>query len=165
MLRRFLVFASFALLAPATALAAGSAFQTWGPHIGFSSDPNQVVFGGHLEMGEIAPQVDFVPGVDVGFGDHATLVAISGDFRYRLKVSNVTWQPYVGGGVALHFYSWNSDYFPPGTHHSETLGGGELIGGADVPTRTGSRFFVEGRFGLADAPSFKALAGWCFPMR
>ena len=124
--------------------------------------PNQVVFGGHLEMGNIAPQVDFVPGVDLGFGDNVTLVSVIGDFRYRIKVTGATWQPYAGAGVALHMFSWDSGVV--GHSSSETLGGGELIVGADVPTKTGNRFFVEGKFALGDGPSFKALAGWCFPM-
>ena len=162
MTRRTLAFALLVLLAPVTANAAG-AFQTWGPHVGFSSDPNQVVFGGHLEMGNIAPQIDFVPGADVGFGDNVTVISVFGDFRYRIPVAGATWQPYAGAGVALHMFSWDSGII--GHSSSETLGGGELIVGADVPTKTGNRFFVEGKFGLGDGPTFKALAGWCFPMR
>jgi len=34
--------------------------------------------------------------------------------------------------------------------------------GADVPTKSGNRFFVEGKIGLGDSPDFKAIAGWHF---
>jgi hypothetical protein len=44
------------------------------------------------------------------------------------------------------------------------LGGGSLLFGADVPTKTGNRFFVEGKLALGDGPSFKATAGWNFKM-
>jgi len=157
MMRRFLALSLLVLLAPAAAHAAGG-FQTWGPHIGFSSTPSDVVVGGHLEMGNIAPQVDFVPSVDVGLGND-TFMSVCGDFRYRIQVPNATWQPYAGAGVALHLFSSGS------SQSNKTEGGGELLVGADVPTKTGNRFFVEGKFGIGDGPSFKALAGWCFPMR
>lgn len=141
-----------ALLAPAAARAEGS-FQTWGPHVGFSTDPSQVVVGGQLQMGNVAPEIDFVPGVDLGFGDGFTLVSLNGDFHYRFTVSGATWQPYAGGGVAVHIVS------------GETLAGGSLLFGADVPTKTGSRFFVEGKVALGDGPSFKVIAGWHLRMR
>lgn len=162
MSRRLLALTLALLLAPAAAHAAGS-FQTWGPHIGFSTDPSQVVFGGQLQMGNVAPDIDFVPGVDLGVGDHITLVSLNGDFHYRFTISGATWQPYAGAGIALHFFSWDSGF--PGRSASETQAGGSLLFGADVPTQTGSRFFVEGKVALGDGPSFKAMAGWHFKMR
>lgn len=57
----------FAVLLPTSTLAAGSAFQIYGPHIGFS-----------------------------------------GDLHYRFTISGATWQPYAGGGVALHFVSFDN---------------------------------------------------------
>ena len=161
MSRRFLALTLAALLLPAAAHAASS-FSTWGPHVGFSTGPDQVVFGGQLEMGNIAPQVDFVPGVDIGIGDNVTLISINGDFRYRIAVADAKWQPYAGAGVSLHFFSWDAGY---GAHGSETRGGGSLLFGADVPTASGNRFFVEGKIGIGDSPDFKATAGWNFKMR
>jgi hypothetical protein len=156
-----LVFAALVVL-PAAAHAANS-FQTWGPRVGFSTDPSQVVVGGQLEMGNVAPQIDFVPSVDFGFGDNVTLVSLNGDFRYRLNVADTKWQPYVGAGVSVHFFSWDNNVI---NHSStETLGGGSLLFGADVPTASGSRFFVEGKIALGDGPTFKAMAGWNFKMR
>lgn len=150
-------------LLPTTALAAGSAFQTYGPHIGFSGDPSQLVLGGQLQMGDIAPSVDFVPSVDLGIGDGGTILSLNGDFHYRFILSGATWQPYAGGGVAVHFVSVDTP--GPGADGSDTLAGGTLVLGADVPTKTGNRFFVEGKFGLGDGPSFKAIAGLHFKRR
>ncbi len=165
MIRRLIALAALAVLAPATALAAGHSFQTAGPHLGFSSSPGQVVFGGQMEFGDVAPQLDFVPGIDAGFGDHVTLISLNGDFHYRIALQNSTWQPYAGAGISLHFLSF--DNAGPGVDNSETIGGGSLIVGADVPTQSGNRFFAEAKFGLGDAdgPAFKALAGWHFRMR
>jgi hypothetical protein len=160
--RRFLaVLIAASLLVPASAFAYshGSASESFGPQLGFSSDPSQVVFGGHMDFADIAPSLDFVPSIDVGVGDNVTVFSFNGDFHYRFDI-NSHWQPYAGGGVALHAFSWDTGF----GHTSDTVGGGNLIVGADVPTQRGSRFYVEGRFGLGDGPSFKALAGWNFGM-
>ena len=149
-----------AALLPSSAFAAGSAFQTYGPHIGFSSGPSQLVLGGQLQMGDVAPNLDFVPSIDLGIGDNRTIVSLNGDFHYRFSISGATWQPYAGGGVALHFVSFDNP--GPGGDDSDTRAGGTLVVGADVPTKRGSRFFVEGKIGLADSPDFKAIAGWHF---
>ena len=62
---------------------------------------SDLVFGGHLQWGDVAPQLDFVPGVDLGFGDHQTTVSLNGDFHYRLDTHS-EWQPYLGGGGSFH---------------------------------------------------------------
>ncbi len=149
-----------AALLPTSALAAGSSFQTWGPHVGFSTDPSQFVVGGQLQMGDIAPSVDFVPSVDLGIGDGGTVLSLNGDLHYRFTLSGATWQPYAGGGAAVHFVSWDNP--GPGGDSSDTLAGGTIVFGADVPTKTGNRFFVEGKFGIGDSPDFKAIAGLHF---
>jgi hypothetical protein len=140
------------------------AFSTFGPHLGFSSGPDQVVLGAHLQFGDVAPQVDFVPSVDLGFGDHATLISLNGDFHYRFEVSGMTWQPYAGAGVGIHFIQ--VDVNGPFNDRSDTRGGGHFIVGADVPTKSGSRFFTELKLGItSDSPDLKLLAGWSFKAR
>lgn len=163
MMRKFAFAFAFALLVPTGAFAASHSFSTLGPHLGFSSDPGQVLFGGQLEFGEVAPQLDFVPGVDLGFGDHFTVVSLNGDFHYRIPLEGTKWQPYAGAGIALHFIS--TDVIGPGIDRSTTDGGGSLILGADVPTAAGNRFFAEAKFGLGDGPSFKMIAGWNFKLK
>jgi hypothetical protein len=165
MSRTPLVLMFAALLVAAPAAHAASSFTTIGPHFGFSSDPSQLVFGGHLGFGNVAPDLDFVPSLDVGVGDNVTVISVNGDFHYRFHVSGARWQPYAGAGVALHTYSYN-DNWPHGVSGgSDTVGSGNLVFGADVPTDSGSRFYVEGRLALADGPTFKALAGWSFKLR
>jgi hypothetical protein len=161
MLRRSLLALAILVMIPAASFA--GPFTAYGPHLGFSSGPDQFVVGGQLQWGDVAPRLDFVPSVDLGFGDNATLVSLNGDFRYRLD-TRTSWQPYLGGGVGLHFISVNSNG-PLGTDNSDTRAGGHFIAGADVATQNRSRFFVEMKLGFADAPDFKALAGWSFRAR
>lgn len=161
MIRKLAIALAVAAIVPAAAWA--GAFQTFGPHLGFSSDPSQVLFGGQLQMGDVAPSLDFVPGVDLGIGDDLTIISLNGDFHYRFVIEGMTWQPYAGGGVAVHFVSF--DNLGPGSDDSDTFAEGTVILGADVPTKSGSRFFVEGKIGLGDGPDLKVLAGWHFKLR
>ena len=160
MLRRsILAVAILAILPAAAAAAAANSFTAFGPELGFSQTPDQVVFGGHLQWGDVAPQLDFVPGIDLGFGDNTTLVSLNGDFHYRID-TKTQWQPYVGGGVGIHFFSF--DNVGPGVDKSVTRGGGHFIAGADVATKGRSRFFAELKIGFGDSPDMKAVAGWSF---
>lgn len=153
---------ALAILAMLPAASTAGPFTAFGPHLGFSQAPDQVVLGGHLQWGDVAPQLDFVPGVDLAFGDHTTLVSLNGDFHYRIS-TNTQWQPYVGGGIGVHFFSFDAPAIGAGT--SSTNAGGHFIAGADVATKSNSRFFAELKLGLGDSPDFKALAGWSFRPR
>lgn len=161
MLRRSFLALAILTFMPAASFAAP--FTAFGPHIGFSAGPDQFIVGGQLQWGDVAPSLDFVPSVDLGFGDNATVVSLNGDFRYRLD-TRTQWQPYLGGGIGLHFISVNNDG-PLGTDNSDTVAGGHFLAGADVATQNSSRFFVELKLGFADSPDFKALAGWSFRAR
>ena len=153
MLRRSLIALAILVMLPAAA-SAGS-FNYYGPQLGFSQGPDQFVVGGHLKWNSVAPQLDFVPGVDMGFGGDQTLVALSGDFHYRIK-SGARWQPYLGGGVGMQFNSGNNN----SNNSSDTQTGGHFIVGAGVPTQGSSRFFTELKLGFGDSPDLKIMAGW-----
>ena len=153
MLRRLILASAILVLLPAAA-SAGS-YNYYGPHLGFSSGPDQFVMGGHLQWTGIAPQVAFVPGADLAFGSDLTLVSLNGDFHYQIA-SNTKWQPYVGGGVGFHFPSGDK----AGTN--DMYGGGHFILGAAVAMQGSGRFFTEMKLGFADSPDFKAIAGWNF---
>ncbi len=162
MLRRSLLALAILVLIPAASIA--QPFTAYGPHVGFSSGPDQFVIGGQLQMGEVITNLDFVPSADLGFGDNSKTVSLNGDFRYRLNMRR-TWQPYLGAGVGIHFISANQDASAAGDNNNETLTGGHLLFGADVANANRSRFFLELKLGLADSPDMKALAGWSFRAR
>jgi hypothetical protein len=155
MLRRILL--ASAMLAVLPVVAGAESFTAFGPQLGFSQTPDQFVVGGHLQWGDVAPQLDFVPGIDLGFGDNTTLVSLNGDFHYRIN-TQTQWQPYVGGGVGIHFFSFDNG-------GSDTRAGGHFIAGADVATKGHSRFFAEMKLGFGDSPDLKVLAGWSFKPR
>src|SRR5215510_749834 len=157
MLRRSLLALAILAVLPAASLA--EPFTAYGPQFGFTSGPDQFFVGGHLKWGAVAPSLDFVPGVDLAFGDHSTIVSINGDFHYRFD-TRTTWRPYVGGGVGVHFVS--VDNTGPANDNSNTVAGGHFILGADVLAKSGSRFFTELKLGFSDSPDLKMVAGFNF---
>jgi hypothetical protein len=150
MLRRSVLLIALLSLFPAAASA--ESFAAFGPHLGFSSSPDQVVFGGHLQWVDVAPKLDFVPSVDLGFGDVRDRVSFNGDFHYRLD-ARTEWQPYIGGGVGIHSMGGGAK------------GGGHFLAGADVATKGRSRFFAEIKLAFSDGPDLQATAGWSFQNR
>jgi len=157
MLRRSLLALAILAVLPATSLA--DPFTAYGPQFGFSSGPDQFVVGGHLKWGGVAPQMDFVPSVDLAFGDNATVVSLNGDFHYRLQ-TKTQWRPYLGGGIGLHFVSVSDQ--GSSRDNSDTVAGGQFIAGADVVAKSGSRFFTELKLGFSDSPDMKVMAGFNF---
>jgi hypothetical protein len=145
---------------PAAALAQSRVATAMGPRLGFSTDPDQLVVGGQMDFGEIAPDVVFTPNLELGVGDNAIVFAVNADIHYHFKIEGSEWRPYLGGGLGANFVDFD------GPIGSETAIGANLIVGAIVPTRTGSRFFTEARFLLGDAvlPDLKLMVGWNFKM-
>jgi hypothetical protein len=159
MMRRLALLLLTCLALPVTARAAVST-ESFGPRFGFSVDPDQVVLGGQMTFGEIAPSISFTPNAEFGFGDNQTVIALNMDFHYRLDLRGSEWSPYLGFGVGVNFDSF--DRPAPFRDDSETNVGGNFILGANVPTRSGSKFFTELKLGLGDIPSLKMLAGFNF---
>lgn len=150
-----------AMLAPGVALAQ-SPPTAFGPRVGLSIDPDQLVLGGHVVVGDLAPDVTFNPSIEFGFGDDATVIALNIDGQYHFRVRGSAWRPYAGFGLGINFIE--IDVPSPFNDVSDTEVGANLIVGAGVPTRSNNRFFSEIRFGLGDIPDLKIIAGWMFPM-
>jgi hypothetical protein len=158
MLRRLLLVTALcacsAMPASAQAVVAGV-----GPRVGFSTGPDQLVFGGQLIIGEVAPSLTFDPSLEFGFGDHVSTIAINFDMHYHFVVEGSAWRPYAGAGIALLFFDFDA---PPGVDNSDTEVGGNLVIGAGIPTQAGNRFFGELKLGLGDIPDLKMMVGWNF---
>lgn len=155
---RKLAVALFACLALPAAAHAALSTEGIGPHAGFSISPDQLLLGGQMTFAEIAPSIAFVPGAEIGVGDHQTNIAFNMDFHYRFKLQDSDWTPYAGIGLGLDFQS--IDRAAPYSDRSDTFVGGNFIFGASVPTKSNSRFFSELKLGLGDLPSLKAIVGW-----
>ncbi len=160
-MKGILIAGALAALLPTAALAANASVTGYGPRIGLSVDPDQLTFGGQLHVGEIAPSLTFDPNLEIGLGDHITTIQPNFDLQYHFDIANSVWKPYAGGGLGIAFYSWDAGG-PGGS--SDTSVGGNLVVGAEAPTRSGDRFFGELRFGLGDLPSLKIMVGWNFKM-
>lgn len=162
MLKRLLPLAVFALLLAPGASHAASAATAFGPRVGLSIDPDQLVLGGQMVIGDLAPDVTFNPSLEFGFGDDATVIALNLDGEYHFRIEGSPWRPYAGFGLGINFIE--VDLPAPFADVSDTEVGANLIVGAGVPTRSNNRFFTELRFGLGDIPDLKIMAGWLFPM-
>jgi hypothetical protein len=178
MLKKLVVLCAIAALLPAAAWAktqrrasthrtarassSGALVTTWGPRLGFSSNPDQFVAGGQLDFRDIAENLSISPNLEFGFGDNFTWTALNADLKYRFDVRGANWTPYMGGGLSMNFWSYSAPLGLPDGSGTEM--GANLIFGAAVPTRSGSRFFTEARIGLGDIPDLKVMAGWNFRM-
>ena len=162
MLKRLLLVCALGALLPLAAQASGAVGNEYGFRAGFSTSPDQLVIGGQMSIGEVAPHLSFDPNIELGFGDNTTLIAFNLDMHYHFTLNNTSWRPYVGGGAGVNFIQYD---VPPGVggDNSVTKVAGAFIFGAGVPTKSGNRFFAELTFGLGDyAPDFKMLVGWNF---
>ena len=167
MVKKLIALCVLALAIPVVALAQSSSgsggpiLTAGGPRIGFSSGPDQVLFGGQLDLGNIAPDLTLNPNGEIGFGDDATTISLCGDLHYHFQLNDSPWRPYVGAGIGFTHIS--VDLGPFGDA-SDSFVGMNIIGGAIVPTQSGSRFFAEMKLGIGDIPDFKLLIGWNFRM-
>lgn len=132
-------------------------FHGWGPHAGFSFTPDQFFFGGHLDLGDFIPNLQFRPSVDLGIGDHLTLFTVNPDVIYNFPLDG-TGTIYGGGIFAFQYYK--IDNVPDGFDDSDTSVGIHLLGGyamQDMPVH------FQAEVGLNDdAPDWKFSAGYTF---
>ncbi len=134
-------------------------FRGWGPRVGASIDPDQIVFGGHIDFGNFAERIRFQPSLEMGLGDNLTLVTVNFDADYRFRSQWDVWTPFVGGGVGLHFYNWNNGVNDNG---SDTEVGLHAVGGIEKGLSNGDRFFLLAKVGFVHSPDLEILAGWTF---
>lgn len=154
MLAAAAVFSTPALAAESA--GGSSSHAAIGPRIGISSSPDQLVIGGQVVFPDFVPNLSVSPNVELGFLDNETTIGMAADFDYHFHIKS-QWTPYAGAAPALVITQ-------PEHGDSSTDAGIILIGGAEVPTRTGNRFFGELRIGIGDIPSLKLMAGWNFPL-
>jgi opacity protein-like surface antigen len=129
-------------------------WQGWGVRAGLASDPNQVVVGAQFPLGEWAPRVAFTPNVELGFGDHHTILSATAPAHYIFRTkTNI--KPYVGGGVTLGYVDRDS--------RSSDFGVSlELMGGAEWELKNSKSFFLELDIPFSDFHDVQVLVGWNF---
>lgn len=129
-----------------------------GLRAGYTSWENisQVHFGAHAKLGDIFPNVQLTPSLEMGFGDDFTLVALNGDLSYRFtELVSFPWALYGGGGLGLN-------YTKPGDFDSDFQLGFSGVAGLGRTLSGGDEIMVETRFGILDSPGFKLTLGYTF---
>ena len=159
MRRNLLVMLSLALVAGAALppMASG-AFPPVGLRAGYTSwkEYSQMHYGVHVKVGDLFPNVQFTPNVEMGFGDGLTLVALNGDFSYRFtEMVSYPWSLYAGGCLALN-------YFDPDDTESNLQLGLSGLAGVGKSFANGDEIMIELRIGILDSPGFKATLGYTF---
>lgn len=137
-------------------------FYGWGPRVGFTVSPDQFMAGIHLDLGNFAERIRFVPNAEIGFGDDITLFAANLNATYRFGTDWNAWSPYVGTGIAAVVSSRSDDPDDPLDDDTDFNAGVNIIGGLDRALDSGNRFLLEGKVGLGDIPDFKLALGWTF---
>jgi len=150
-------------LAAAPALA-GDRLQGWGPRVGLTSDPDQIIGGIHwnLEIGH--EQLRLAPNVQIGFGDDHTVLEGTLPVHWMFNQVEADFTPYAGGGLGI---AWIDRDLPPNSNADDTEVELTLkaIGGLEWRLRNGTDFFVEVNIGFGDSHDFQAVAGWTFRSR
>lgn len=149
-------------LAAVCVLASGVAAQNefeisdYGARVGFSVDPDQFTIGAYAKLGELAPNLAMRPSVDFGFGDDAFTILGNADLQYAF-VTGASFAPFVGGGIAIGYYSFD---LPEGVEgdDSDTEIGLSVYGGLEFDLGGYKSAFVEARVGV-DVPDFKLTGG------
>jgi hypothetical protein len=142
---------------------------------GVAIDPEMIVVGAHGAFGPIfTPSVEFRPGIELGFGELTTMLAINLDVLYTLPgaTSQTRWLPYIGAGPTFGF-----SHVSFGTDDADSVDAGgtttrnrfdfsdtSLDGGVNfiAGARTQGKAFFELRATAGGSSSLRLLAGFNF---
>ena len=154
------LFFSLALMALAVpALAQNSDTEGWGFRVGLGDDPDQGIFGAQWEITEFAPDLRFIPNVELGFGDDHTILSLTFPVNYMFRDLDVDFVPYAGGGVALGVVDKDKDMGDDDTDFEIAL---KTASGIEWTLNNRTRFFVELNLVFGDLHDVQAMAGWTF---
>ncbi len=148
---------SAAAQTPATDETGGPAIPL-GLRAGYTSweSWSQMHFGVHAKLGDIFPNVQLTPNLEMGFGDDLTLIMLNGDLSYRFtELVSRPWEFYGGGSLSLA-------YINPGPADADMQLGLSLLAGLGKTLAGGDEIMVETRFGILDSPGFKLTFGYTF---
>lgn len=124
---------------------------------GFSSDPDQFVFGAQMEFPPLAKNLYLVPSGEVGIGDDAFSLAVNGDVQYRFHTSSGL-IPYAGGALSIYYFDPDAD-----NADSNTDIGVSALGGLFFGSSNGPPLFIDVKLGLTDEiPDWKFMFGVMF---
>jgi hypothetical protein len=152
----------------ATVASAGDiGWHGWGPRVGLSNDPDQVVAGAQFDLGEFTRNLRFQPSAEIGVGDDMVSFYGNAMTAYYFPVKgNVI--PYAGAQLTAWLVDFDDD---PGKHQHfddefddgfNTEIGLAALGGIETRLKSGTRFLAELQVELTNHPEIKVMAGWTF---
>lgn len=158
-----LMVAAVLALVPRPAVAQDSIELTaYGARAGISLDDDltQLLLGGHLDLGRPWTNIRLQPLVTLGLGDDALSILAGGELHYLIPVDRTEsrFDPYVGGGLALHHVNFDDDDLDDVDDDSSEVAL-LLTGGVDIPVRQWWGYFAEARFLIADQSVFRLEGG------
>jgi len=122
-----------------------------GPRVGYTNwnSLNQIHLGAHARLGELFPNVEMTPSVELGFGGDLTVLTINGDLVYKFtELAQDPWGFYGGGSLSLNYLDSDLD-----------LGLSALLG-TTYNLSNGNTVLGEIRLGILDSPDFKLTFGY-----
>ena len=69
-----------------------------GIRVGISGDPDQFVFGGHIETAPLMDRLVFRPNAEIGLGSDLVLMAFNLEFAYKIPLEDSPWTILRRGG-------------------------------------------------------------------
>ena len=144
------------LVALLAATLPAAAQPVFGARAGLTANPDQIHFGAHAKVLEMAPGLLFLPNIEIGLGDDAMLLAFNAEFTYTFSETQWRrWHPYAGGGLGVNVLE------PDAADSRTDVGLNALIGVSKV-LNIGHEFFAELKLGLEDSPDLKLTLGFSF---
>ncbi len=141
------------LLTATTALA-----LDLGPRVGYTSWDriNQMHFGVHAKLGELFPNVEMTPNLEMGFGDASTVITLNGDLAYQFtELTTDPWGFYGGGSLSLN-------YLDSDLRDGDLDLGFSVLAGFTNKQDNQHEIMGEIRLGVLDSPGFKITFGYTF---
>jgi len=135
LVRGVVALAVIALFAPA-AQAQEIGYRGGGFRLGLNTFPNQVQFGGQINLGEFIENVRFQPSFTVGLGDRRVIWMGNIDAAFHFPVEG-NWEPYAGAGLGIGIQDRED------RDDVDVKAGLNILGGIEWGDRY--RYFFEGR--------------------
>ena len=134
-----------------------------GPRLGYDLEAEALHIGAEARFALEALDlpVKIKPSIDYFFVDNFTLVTIDANGIYEIALDGETLSPYVGAGLGISYWSFDSEFEGFGIDGSDTNVGLNLLGGA-VFGAGPLRPFAEARFNTDDL--FTLTGGLLFQM-
>lgn len=156
------------LAAPTASAGEGFGFKGAGVRGGFRLDPDQLLIGGQLDLGDLATNLRLMPNASLGFGDHRTLICIDPEVHYCFRDNPIaagTWF-YAGGGIEFVYAKLDVpdelDDFGIKVDDSDTSVGVSLTGGVSHQLGDSQSLMGEVRIVLEDESFFEIVGAWNF---